>query len=599
MLNTLLHQSSMQELDLLNPQLDPRISYTGGPKWYHGPDGLLRESPGNHVLWSEDFDNSLWDKIGASVTPDAAIGADGLLSMAKLIEDTSTGGHWLKQTFATPGYMAPYVFKGTAKAGERTHLAFGAGSGSSSFWNGGAVPSAVFDLVTGEIVSQTASVTYAAATLRSNGIWELEVRALSSDIAGTTNVAYQMVVAGSNVYAGNGTSGLYVGTAQYERATTASPYRRTTTAAVFDWPLEYDPITLEPLGRSVWEARTNLLTRSEEFSNAVWAKVGCLVTANARSAPDGAMTMDRMTASAGTSVTTLANTFAASVTTYALTVHVARDTYDYVWVGDRGDVAGIRSATFDLANGTVLGATNAISASIATLPNGIYRIELVYARANAGTGSANIALGNAAHTVDRPSNTWAGTEAIYIWGAQVEQAAFAGPYIPTAGSAVTRVKDTPDVPSINTVRFNQARGQSVLIEYQYDHGDDFGLLQVMDADAALDQDWLIYSNNSPDIFIARMYGGTGINGTHFGGSFGSVRGAPNKGVVAANQSGTGGSLNGAVPKSSTDCIPPASGLVSIRLGQLGAGSVPLNGHLRKLRFVPAKLSDAEQQAITA
>ena len=64
------------------------------------------------------------------------------------------------------------------------------------------------------------------------------------------------------------------------------------TAAVNEARFDHNPSTGESLGLLVEEARTNLLTYSEQFDNAAWVKSNSTVTANAGAAPNGTATAD-------------------------------------------------------------------------------------------------------------------------------------------------------------------------------------------------------------------------------------------------------------------------------------------------------------------
>jgi len=98
-------------------------------------------------------------------------------------------------------------------------------------------------------------------------------------------------------------------------------------------------------------------------------------------------------------------------------------------------------ASFNLSNGTLI-ATNGISASIELISNGWYRINYQI------TSGANFILGiellSDSYTSGDPySNPYQGngTSGVYIAFAQAELGSYATSYIPTQGSAVTRLAD--------------------------------------------------------------------------------------------------------------------------------------------------------------
>lgn len=73
------------------------------------------------------------------------------------------------------------------------------------------------------------------------------------------------------------------------------------TSGVDECPLEYDQMTLQAIGRSFWEQRTNLLLHSVNLSTG-WAKGSSATWIPNQSAPDGSMTAIGVTGLSGTSI---------------------------------------------------------------------------------------------------------------------------------------------------------------------------------------------------------------------------------------------------------------------------------------------------------
>jgi len=208
-------------------------------------------------------------------------------------------------------------------------------------------------------------------------------------------------------------------------------------------------------------ARYNLLTYTEEFDNAAWIKsnlntTGTPAWVNVAVAPDGTTTADKFIANVGTFRVDAANTTPVVVAQYSQTIYAQKDTYQYLWIGDRGDAAGIRSATFDLNSGTVLGQSNG-TASIFDAGNGWWKCVLLYSRANAGNASAMYALGDSSHTIDRPSKTWLGTEALNVWGADLRPASQATGLI---GPTYQRVVDAATYDAVGFLPYLEFNGLS-------------------------------------------------------------------------------------------------------------------------------------------
>lgn len=209
---------------------------------------------------------------------------------------------------------------------------------------------------------------------------------------------------------------------------------------------------LSNAGLQAWEARTNLLLGSADFTgaNAAWSMTGA-TTAILGAAPDSATAANVTTedTSTGSHVTfgQGGNLFAASAgATLTYSIYLKAGTRRFVWLGVSDQANSYFYATVDTQNwtatsGTVVGAvTPTVGTPVLTaLANGWYRVSVTgtlptitaYQPFVAGATSANAALA-----------TYTGTNSTWItWGAQVEAAAFVGPYIPTTSATVTRAAD--------------------------------------------------------------------------------------------------------------------------------------------------------------
>ena len=111
---------------------------------------------------------------------------------------------------------------------------------------------------------------------------------------------------------------------------------------------------------------------------------------------------------------------------------------------------------FDLSNGTFTNGGNAHSGSMIAYPNGWYRCIATY------TTPASITWQQCLIGVLQNGTTksYAGNNSsgIYIWGAQLEEDAFATSYIYTPGSTVTRDQDLPYIEGSNFSDFYDPAG---------------------------------------------------------------------------------------------------------------------------------------------
>ena len=178
-------------------------------------------------------------------------------------------------------------------------------------------------------------------------------------------------------------------------------------------------------------AVTNLLLRSEEFDNASWGKTRSSVTANAIAAPNGALTADQLIED-GSASTTHFVTVTATVTTstYTHSVYAKPSGRNHIALqGFNG--ASNPTAYFNIATGVVGTTTGVASTAITPAGNGWYRCSITYAVTSGTVTTAAVYLANADNS---PTYTGDGTSGIYVWGAQLEQSATAGEYIPTTST---------------------------------------------------------------------------------------------------------------------------------------------------------------------
>ena len=84
----------------------PRLSYMYGSC----PAVLLEPQRTNLVLQSETFDNASWSKIATSVTANSTTSPDGTTNADSLIENSSTGVHYVGQQLTKASTSITYAF---------------------------------------------------------------------------------------------------------------------------------------------------------------------------------------------------------------------------------------------------------------------------------------------------------------------------------------------------------------------------------------------------------------------------------------------------------------------------------------------------------
>ena len=189
--------------------------------------------------------------------------------------------------------------------------------------------------------------------------------------------------------------------------------------------------------------RRNLLTRTEEFDNAVWVKDGSTVSANSTAAPDVSTTADTVTATAASSVHSVrsAQQTIVSGANNAFSVYVKKNTSRYVWLSLQGvNIAEYATAVFDLDGGTssatqtAVGSTSGtiVSTSMTSVGSGWYRLTIVASLLETGCfpfiGLATAATGNTFGAYGTISFSAVGTESVDLWGAQLETGSSATAY---------------------------------------------------------------------------------------------------------------------------------------------------------------------------
>jgi hypothetical protein len=197
-------------------------------------------------------------------------------------------------------------------------------------------------------------------------------------------------------------------------------------------------------------ASTNLLVRSAEFDNAAWIKSNASITANQIVAPDGTLTADLFNEGTATGAHYVYNTASlTSGTVYTASVFLKAGTARYISVRADDTTAGGSDwpwVTLDTQTGTISANTSVGSSSVTAFAGGWYRVTVTWTCGGTGLNAFLIAGDNSA-TPPIASNvagtSYTGTsQTFYLWGAQVEAAAFASAYISTTSATVTRTIET-------------------------------------------------------------------------------------------------------------------------------------------------------------
>ena len=224
----------------------------------------------------------------------------------------------------------------------------------------------------------------------------------------------------------------------------------TTDVARFD----YTPVTLAARGLLVESAGTNLLTYSEDFSNAIWSPgtSNGTITTNTTAAPDGNVTADTFTENAvgvvghgpGRQVTFT------TLTTYAISVYAKPNGRNWIYIYvDPVRFGGAGYTFFNVSTGAV-GVTLAGATAFTTLEaNGFYRCTVI-ATTSGATGVGNYGIGTASAD-NTPTYLGDGVSGVYLWGASVVAESARSSYIKTTTAAATRSADVALITNANAI----------------------------------------------------------------------------------------------------------------------------------------------------
>ena len=542
--------------------------------------GKLVYGPNNLCLQSQTFDNAAWVKAqsGAAsvpvVTANTEAAPDGTLT-ADTVAFTLNGGtadgdiSQLQQAITSPG---PSLFSFWAKTTDGLSKVF------TVVGNGGTIVTITITGVWQRFTAPEPLVGSATARLRLRGSASGEGTAASASIclwgAQLEAVTYQ---------------------------TTPSTYYPTTTAAYYGPRLVYDPVTLASQGILVEEARTNLLTQSQNLATALTVS-NSVLTAAAATSPDGTVNATSLMENAANASHWAYHTSVngVSATTYTYSLFIKDNGRSAVWLNVQASPNNYFTAVFDLSGVSVsqtsVGSTSGtISASsIQSVGNGWYRCVVtgvVTGTSSFCVGLATAPTGNTFTTVGVVS-AYVGdiTKGAYIWQIQVEAAVGASSPIPTTTAAVTRAADVAAVTGLSL-----AYPLSITVDaYRaLDKGADEFWAQV--DDGAATNRTVVQVNPSDKLEVGVATGGAGQGSST---SAASVPvGATSKAAARLATNSIAGALNGVLSPEDTAATMP-SGPANLRIGSNQSGQAQPNYTISRIRIYNRALPDAQLQSLT-
>ena len=456
-------------LDFANSQqLDPRVTFsrsTTAP-YYDGKTSVLAEQ--NLLTNSQVFTNSSWFKYNSTITANSTTAPDGTTTSNLITLNASTGNHGII-SYQTSGVITvpsgTYTISIYAYAGTSNFCSLGFETVSSTIW-----VAATFNLST-VAVTQTnngsAGATYISSSITSvgSGWYRLTV---TGSITGTEiQPVFTLNSSATPTYGANGleswtavgTETMYAWGFQLEQRSSVTAYNATTTSAITNYipqlltaPInaprfDFNPTTGESLGFLIEQSSTNLLTYSQDFTNAVWTKSNATITATANIAPDGTQTAQLLVENTATSSHGFYFTTLGQTTGQTYTQSVYAKAKERTWIVMQPSAFNPTSlAYFNLGTG-VAGSTSNCSSTITAVGNGWYRCTVTYtALSTGGIPSSAVFLATSDGGVSYLGNGYSGA---YVWQNQIENLAFATSPIATTSAQVTRASDNASMTGTN------------------------------------------------------------------------------------------------------------------------------------------------------
>lgn len=368
----------------------------------------------------------------------------------------------------------------------------------------------------------------------------------------------------------------------FTRASTATYFDATgtmQTAASGAPRFDYDPATHALRGLLIEEARQNIWLQSADASNAAWLKANItsgnpVVTANQATAPDGTLTAARVVYPAVSGAGNASLVYQAPIVTaaaYTFSIYL------------RGNVGG-EQLYIGWNNGSVFA-----SAARITLTTAWQRYSFT-----TGTLTATSWVFMIGTDLRDGTQTSTTGSTVYMWGGQLEAAAFQTSYVATTAAAVTRAVDVATMP---TTGWLGATTGSLAT--------DFMLRQIAPAGINIEITSLGTDTNN----LARLLNGAGAgsvsqqvfqastNRLTLATANNLIPGVAQKAAITYDTGSLAGSVvlnGGTVASGIASAAYPALG--TLFLGG-GRGS-PISGYISRVRYWPRVLSDAEMQSVT-
>lgn len=557
------------------------------PKLVTGSDGVLRWSPHNMVIQSENIENGVgWSAIGAvTTTLNDAVAPDGTTT-ADLVTNTTGATDRLRTSTITTISGASYTARIRVKGGTTQWLFVNMTDTSThafQMW---------VDITNGTIgttnVAGSDTIISTSIQAAANGFYDIWI----SGTHANTSILFDLISVTADGGSTRAAGTYWLWGAQFNRGAVPTDYLATTTAARFGLGIDYSNSSY---GLLVEPAATNLLVQSQDLTTS-WTNDGTTDAGNTAAAPDGETTADTITDdNTNARHRIYLSPTITSDATYTLSCYAkqALSPYVIVSIGTAGATDHFVSAAFDLSAGTAgdtaVGATSGtlVGSTITALANGWYRCT-VTGSITRTDGRMKIATATSASPTFNNSGeeTYQGASdrSVYIWGAQLETGTVATSPIPTFAATVTRAANNVNK-ALSALPFSATEGTlyvdyltpafaqaDTVFAWQIDDGTSNERLRVFHTTGAA-ATFSVVDGGSTQVSIAA--------GTIAYGTRAQVTAAWKANLFAA-------SANGAASGDDTSGTLPT--VTTIRAGTTHTGN-QLNGWVRRMVWVPRQIEE--------
>jgi Fe-S cluster assembly iron-binding protein IscA len=504
------------------------------------------------------------------------VNSDGLIetSPVNLLLNTDTLSSWsLEGGTLTSGQTDP---NGGSTAFKYVQITGGIYSGGSSETSGSKTATIWLKSVSGTSMAcnvndgNAGNVTVVNVT----GDWQLFT------VAYTTPTSRPSLY----IYSISNAAGIYIWHPQLNTGSTAKPYFPTTDR--LNVPrIDYTgggcgKLLLEP-------QRTNVISYSEDFSNAAWTKTNATITANNTTSPDGTTNADKLTEDTSTGTHKVTAT-AAAPNIYTISVYAKYN----------GRILQIAStstaghyANFDLLNGVIgnFGVTTE-NVTITEFANGWYRCSMT---TTSNMNTAIISTVQSTTSAYQESYLGDGTSGIYIYGAQLELGSYSTSLINTTSTAVTRLADAASKTGISSL-INSTEG--VLYAEISALANDGTFKVISMSDSSTSNVVRFYKNINENQMSIRVT----VAGVH---QFNVVYTLPdstanNKMALKYKANDFAFWVNGVEVVTATSGTTFTAGTLTELAFDDGSGATPFYGNVQSLMIFPSALSDTELATLT-